>query len=394
MLINFWKNIRRMVNNIEKKYELIPSDKEGLYRIKALKDFNDVKKGDIGGYVEGEKNLSQLGDCWIYDNAVVRDNAVVVGNAKVCDNARIRGHSVVQHDAVVRGNANVSGDAIISSDRDYIVFKNWWSSGRYFTWTRSNNMWTVGCFYGTGEELIAKAYKDSEEKGREPYFRKEAMENWKREELKRGLIGGSVTPLFFEVLLSFKEEFENFPMNPNSARRIQDIKDAGYTLASVPRPGGLKGYNRILLPLPLHAEMGYETFTPQFKARVIRLLRERNAFEARVTAKKALIPDHKFSEVRWDDETKAENSMEMTDAEIIQKFQLLDNQRNQQKREICRRCFQEGIRGTIYGIHYFYEGDENWDPNIPKVGKAAEKGCIGCPWYDIELWRKMLNKHI
>lgn len=227
-----------------------------------------------------------------------------------------------------------------------------------------------------------------------PYFRKEAMKNWRKQELKRGLIRGSVTPLFFSVLLSFKEEFENFPMNPNSARRIQDIKDAGYTLASVPRPRGLKGYNRILLPLPLYAEMGYETFTPQFKARVIRLLGERNAFEARVTAKKALIPDHKFSEVRWDDETKAENSMDMTDAEIIQKFQLLDNQRNQQKREICRRCFQEGIRGTIYGIKYFYEGDENWNPNIPKVGKAAEKGCIGCPWYDIELWRKMLNKHI
>ena len=201
--------------DIEKKYELIPSDKEGLYRIKALKDFNDVKKGDIGGYVEGEKNLSQLGDCWIYDNAVVRDNAVVVGNAKVydnarvhnnaqvcdnaivrdnvqvwdnafvmgnaevcdnaqvcgkaivCDNARIRGHAVVQHDAVVRGNAQICGDAMISSDKDYIVFKNWWSSGRYFTWTRSNNMWKVGCFYGTGEELIAKAYKDSEESGRE-----------------------------------------------------------------------------------------------------------------------------------------------------------------------------------------------------------------------------------
>ena len=99
-----------------------------------------------------------------------------------------------------------------------------------------------------------------------PYFRKETMESWKKQELKRGLIGGSVTPLFFNVLLSFKEEFERFPVNPNSARRIQDIKDAGYTLASVPRPNGLKGYNRILLPLPLHAEMGYETFTPQFKA--------------------------------------------------------------------------------------------------------------------------------
>ena len=50
---------------------------------------------------------------------------------------------------------------------DYIVFKNWWSSGRYFTWTRSNNMWKVGCFYGSGKELVEKAYADSEEKGRE-----------------------------------------------------------------------------------------------------------------------------------------------------------------------------------------------------------------------------------
>ena len=220
------------------------------------------------------------------------------------------------------------------------------------------------------------------------------MKRWKAQELNRGLIGGSVTQLFFKVLLSFKEEFERFPVNPNSARRIQDIKDAGYTIASVPRPKGLKGYNRILLPIPLHAEMGYETFSPQFKARVIRLLKERNAFEARVTAPKALIPDHKFSEVRWDEETKAENSMDMEDDEIIEKFQLFDNQRNQQKREICRKCFQEGIRGTIYGIEFFYEGDNDWDRNIPTIGKAAEKGCIGCPWYDIEKWREKLNDRL
>ena len=158
---------------MDKKYELIPSDIEGLFRIKALKDFNDVKNGDIGGYVESEKNLSQYDDCWIYDNAIVLDNAIVcdnafvLDNAIVCDNARIRGHAVVQHDAVVRGNAQIWGDAIISSNKDYIIFKNWWSSGIYFTWTRSNNMWKVGCFYGSGEELISKAYKDSEESGRE-----------------------------------------------------------------------------------------------------------------------------------------------------------------------------------------------------------------------------------
>ena len=189
--------------DMNKKYELIPSDKEGLYRIKALKCFGGVMIGEIGGYVESENNLSQLGDCWIYDNAVicdnarVEDNAQVYGDAEVCGdaivrdnarvlaNARVLCNAVIQDNAVVRGEVrifdnvivrdnviiggevDICGDAIISSDRDYIVFKNWWSSGRYFTWTRSNNMWTVGCFYGTGEELIAKAYKDSEEKGRE-----------------------------------------------------------------------------------------------------------------------------------------------------------------------------------------------------------------------------------
>ena len=41
-----------------------------------------------------------------------------------------------------------------------------------------------------------------------PYFQKKAMKRWKVQELKRGLIGGSVTPLFFNILLSFREEFD------------------------------------------------------------------------------------------------------------------------------------------------------------------------------------------
>ena len=34
-------------------------------------------------------------------------------------------------------------------------------------------MWSVGCFYGTGEELIKKAYADGETKGKcyEAYVR-------------------------------------------------------------------------------------------------------------------------------------------------------------------------------------------------------------------------------
>ena len=130
-----------------KKYKLTDETKNiygrTLYRIEALRDFSDVKKGDKGGYIEKEENLSQNGNCWVYDDAMVR------GKANVYSHADIR------------------GDAEITADTDYIVFKNWWSSGRFFTWTRSNNMWRVGCFYGTSNELIEKAQRDSNESGKE-----------------------------------------------------------------------------------------------------------------------------------------------------------------------------------------------------------------------------------
>ena len=245
---------------MEKKYKLIDEiiDFKGykLHRIEALKDFSNVKKGDKGGFVESEDNLSQYNNCWVHDdarvfgNAKICDNAIIYGDARVCDNAIIygdakvfgnawvcdnarvfdnakilgntivcnkakifgsarifdnvvvcnnaeiydnaaicdntiicdnakvygkaivRGDSEICDDAIICGNANIfnadiNRNAKVASTSDYIVFKNWWSSGRYFTWTRSNNMWSVGCFYGTGEELIAKAYKDSELSGRE-----------------------------------------------------------------------------------------------------------------------------------------------------------------------------------------------------------------------------------
>lgn len=198
---------------MSKKYKLtdetINLNGATLYRIEALKDFGEIKKGDKGGFIESENNLAHEGNAWVsddacvYDNARVSDNASVsnnarvygnawlYGNTRVCgyawvaDNARVYGdanvcddssvfgsaciydNARVYGDALVRGYACVCGDAEVSNKSDYIVFQNWWSSGRYFTWTRSNNMWSVGCFYGTGEELIKKAYKDSELSGRE-----------------------------------------------------------------------------------------------------------------------------------------------------------------------------------------------------------------------------------
>ena len=94
-----------------KKYELIPE--RNFFRIKALKDFGDVKKGELGGLVLGEHNLSQEGDCWVSDNAQISGNTRVSGDARVSDNAWVSGDARVSDNAWVSGNARVSGDAWI-----------------------------------------------------------------------------------------------------------------------------------------------------------------------------------------------------------------------------------------------------------------------------------------
>ena len=120
---------------MNKKFELLPDDTIEVFgrthiRIKAKINFGTVGTGELGGYIEKEENLSENGTAW------------------------------------VSGDATVSGDAWVTSQKDYIVFKNSWSSFRWFTYTKSNKMWKVGCFYGTGQELIKKAYEDSEQSGK------------------------------------------------------------------------------------------------------------------------------------------------------------------------------------------------------------------------------------
>lgn len=167
-----------------------------LRRIRAKKTFGDVKAGDIGGWIEDERNLSADGNAWVYGSAVVYGSALVSGNARVSgdaevsgdarvhDNAlvgdfarvsgfaKVYGYAVVRDNALVSGNArldtaaDVCGDAVVGDVADCMVFKNYWSSMRWFTYIKSNKKWKVGCFCGTGEELVKKAYADSETSGR------------------------------------------------------------------------------------------------------------------------------------------------------------------------------------------------------------------------------------
>ena len=160
------------------KYELTDETKNingiTLHRIRALRDIPSVgvKSGDLGGWIEKESNLCQNDNAWVCGNAKVYGNARVCGNAEVyddawvCGNAKVYGNARVYDNAEVYGNARVYDNAEVYGNADYMTFKNTWSSGRWFTYTRSNQKWAVGCFYGTGEELIKKAYADSELSGK------------------------------------------------------------------------------------------------------------------------------------------------------------------------------------------------------------------------------------
>lgn len=100
-----------------KKYELLASNQDGLYRIRALRSFSNVCEGDIGGFVASELNLSHHRNCWIYGNAKVYDNAkiygnaIVTNNARVFDEAKVYGTAHVYNEAQVYGNARVSDKA-------------------------------------------------------------------------------------------------------------------------------------------------------------------------------------------------------------------------------------------------------------------------------------------
>ena len=105
-----------------------------LKRIRALIDFGNVKKGELGGFIEKEENLSYAGDAWVSGNAWVYGNAWVSG------------------DAEVSGNAWVSGDA------DYMVIGPIGSRFGFTTFFKNkNNKISVscGCFLGTLAEFRA-----------------------------------------------------------------------------------------------------------------------------------------------------------------------------------------------------------------------------------------------
>lgn len=103
-----------------KKYKFTGETKQDmgtlLRRICAVRDFGKVKSGDVGGWIEEERNLSHEGEAWVAGNAMVSDNASVYGDAIVCDSALVYGNAKVYDNAVIDGSACVVDDAQVYGD--------------------------------------------------------------------------------------------------------------------------------------------------------------------------------------------------------------------------------------------------------------------------------------
>ena len=168
-----------------------------LHRIRALRDIPEhgVTAGDLGGWIESERNLAQSGDAWVADDASVTGNAQVYGNARVYARAYVYGDAYVSGDAQVYGNAFVYGDVCVYGNaREYsraYVYYNARITGnarlhsRNSVFTASyvgteNGILTVtsgvsglvvtrGCFTGSADEFLERSRTVHDDKTHNEY---------------------------------------------------------------------------------------------------------------------------------------------------------------------------------------------------------------------------------
>lgn len=110
---------------LDKKYRLtnntIEYNRQTLYQIEALKDFRDVKNGDLGGYIADESCLSHDDICWVFNDSKVTQGSVITGEAEVhnsiinhsrlCDNVIVK-DSIIEN-SVLCENVFISDKSVI-----------------------------------------------------------------------------------------------------------------------------------------------------------------------------------------------------------------------------------------------------------------------------------------
>ena len=138
---------------------------EGIkaYRIQAVKDFSNVKNGDLGGFVSTEYNLSHDDDCWIYDNAMSLENSRVDQDARLLDNSKIYNNAKVSGKARLMERSEAFDNALIFDNAKLYGNSRSYGSSEVFGNTEmmdmskaSHNAWVSGDTVLKGEAHVTE----------------------------------------------------------------------------------------------------------------------------------------------------------------------------------------------------------------------------------------------
>lgn len=121
------------------------------------------------------------------------------------------------------------------------------------------------------------------------------------------------------------------------------------------------------------------TIDKESRERALDALDWRDAFTgAKITSTPEI--DHKTPWTRLEGDI---DIRQLSDAEIVENFQLLTREHNLLKDRMCSECKKTNIRPPFLGISYWYEGGENYCGT-----------CVGCGWHDGAKWREAVDKLI
>ena len=182
------------MNKYKLTNEFIEFKGEKLFRIIALRNFSNVKTGELGGFIKDESNLNQKDYSWVHDNSIVCGNSIVcedsivenstVENSKIenstienskiensiVDNSKIENSTVYKYSVVekstVRGNSTVENSTVrgnslivdiqIDKNPEIKTFGCLGSRNLTLTIIKDMNYVATGCFHGTKEEFLKK----------------------------------------------------------------------------------------------------------------------------------------------------------------------------------------------------------------------------------------------
>jgi hypothetical protein len=141
--------------------------------------------------------------------------------------------------------------------------------------------------------------------------------------------------------------------------------------------GAFRSHYKLLKKEAVHSEKPRIGVKAKDRERILDLFDRKDAFTGGSISSTPEI-DHKIPWTRLKEDIDASL---MSDSEVRAHFQLLTREHNLLKDRACGSCGKTDKRPPLFGIEFWYIGDENYRGD-----------CIGCGWHDGEKWRTELNK--